>query len=59
MKYLYVLSLAILLSSTGLTEFLRIVFVRAAEKIIWPEVAPDFGSATRRVDGFILVIWGH
>jgi hypothetical protein len=32
--------------------------LRVAEEINWSEIVPDFGSATRHVDGFILVVMG-
>ena len=33
--------------------------VRVTDGINATRIAPDFGSDTRRVDGFILVVWGH
>ena len=47
--------------------FIRLIYcvlhagswIRAAGKINWPEIAPDSSSDTRRVNGFILVVWGH
>ena len=45
--------------SEGYVESAMIHLLRASEKINWTDIAPDFGSVTRRVDGFILVVWDH